>query len=442
MVLQDSILKAFADSVNKSESSASDSRTVYGTVARKDSTGVYVRLNGADESSETPVVSMVEVGVGDVVMITMKNHTATIIGNISWPATTRVGALYVTMTADGLMVGQLDPDTNLPVGYYMLITDSNIQLRQIINTPPGYKVLASFGQTITLGPSNAMHSIVDSEGLKVYNNTTLIAKFGTTTQIGPNNSTHTVINANSMTVYNSSGTALIKIGVTQSLDAYGTNVTGLYTIGSVYSEGGKISVGNASKKTKLDMIAAVDSSGKGGSVGLRANNSDWLIRRNNQTGQIYLGGKDLSKFMYITDYIGSQLWSGSLNPPAGGFDGMQPGDYDDSDGYRCRPISDIANWYVIGLRVKSGDEWTSILFFRSSGDISCYLSDPAYSYNGDSVVVKTAYRVHWSAASVGLRRITGPDVASCYGIVGVYGVVPIPGTRTTESEGGAITPID
>lgn len=471
MQLQDSILKAFADSVNKSESSTSDSRTVYGTVVRKDSSGIFVRLNGADETVETPVVSMVEVGVDDVVMIVMKNHTATIIGNISWPATTRVGALYVTLTEEGLIVGRLDQQTNLPIGYYMLITDSSIQLRQIINTDPGYKILASFGTDILLGSRTEMHSTVtnyglrvvngagelvsqfgltsqigrsadlhatvDGNGLRVFDGTLMVAKFGQTVQIGPENSVHTNINQNGMTVYNASGNVLISAGITTSSDSYGTRVDGLYTIGTIYAEGGPISVGNKNKHTKLDMIATPL-----GNVGLRANNSDWILMRNNQTGKIYVGGKDLDRFMYLSDFAGSQLWTGTFNPPAGGVDGGAPGDYTDSDGFRCRPISDIPNWSVICLRVKSGDEYTNIVFFKSAGDIANYLSDPAYSYNNTSYVVKTSYLIHWSAGSMGIRRVSGPDVQAPYAIVGVYGLIPIPGSRNTDTSGGTITPID
>lgn len=435
MELHDSILKAFADSVNKSSDSVSDSKTVYGTVVRKDSSGIFVRLNGADSSVETPVVSTVEVGEGDVVMIAMKNHTATIIGNISFPALTRVGDIYITLTEDGLVIGKLDPDTNIPVGYYMFISDNDIQLRQIISAAPGYKVLARFGTAITLGVTNAMHSIVDSDGLKVFNNNTLLAKFGTTVQIGPNNSTHTVINANGMTVYNSSGTALVSIGITQARDSYGANVNGLYTIGSIYSEGGPMSVGNRSKKTKLDMIATPNSN-----VGLLANNSDWLIRRNNNTGKIYLGGMDIDHMMYITQ---PQLWTGSFNPPAAGIDDGLPGDYTDSDGFRCRPLNDITKWYALGLRVRVGNDYTSIVCYKAPGAVAYHLSDPSYSYNGTNYVVKASFKIKWTDGAMCIKRVEGPTATNeCYAITGVYGLIPAPQDRTKDTSGATITPID
>ena len=79
MELQDSVLKEFADAVNNNSLvQASDSQHLYATVSRNiEDTGdlVYVRLNGSE--IDTPARSLVKVGVGDVVMCTMRGHTLT-----------------------------------------------------------------------------------------------------------------------------------------------------------------------------------------------------------------------------------------------------------------------------------------------------------------------------------------------------------------------------
>ena len=65
---------------------------VYGTI-RDDGTRKYVQIDGSDEF--TPVETAVEINTGDRVTVSVRNHAATITGNISDPA---VG----TKTADGL----------------------------------------------------------------------------------------------------------------------------------------------------------------------------------------------------------------------------------------------------------------------------------------------------------------------------------------------------
>lgn len=422
MELQDNILKAFADSINASDTSESGIRTFYGKVVRKDGDNVFVRLNGADETVETPVVSTVEVGVNDIVMISIKNHTATIIGNISWPATTRVGALYVTLTSEGLVVGQLDPATNNPTGYYMLVSSTDIQLRSVDGT-----ALARFGSTVVLGKTN--------------------------------NQIHTEISPTGMTVYNASGVPLVSIGATTSRDSYGTTIDGLYTVGSMYAEGGPVSVGNRNKRTKLDMIATPMSH-----VGLRANNDSWLLLLNNSNGNVYVGGDSnnqnwllsrdaASGNVFIGGYniaafvVGAdqkQLWTGNLYPPDpnSGISGGSMTSWIDSNGYLCETVSSITEWYTILLRVRCGDEYTSIVCCRAAGSsVEYHHSDPAYTYGGTAYVVKAGYKIGWSDGYIAVKRIAGPTASGsevCCAIVGVYGLIRGARTSGSSPSGGPI----
>ena len=415
MELQDNVLKTFADALNDTNEGGQESFTVYGTVGRKEGTTIFVRLNGADEGTETPATTIVEVGTGDVVMVNMRNHMATIIGNVTYPSLTRVGNVYITLTAEGLVVGQLN-ENNVPIGYHMLITSNDIKLLTLTG-----KVLASFGSTVNLGASDSIHSILNSDGLQVYGavpsngqSPVLLAKFGTTSQIGPDNSTHTVISSGGMTIYNSSGVAIVKIGVSAASDAYATNVNGLYVKGAMYAEGGPITVGNTSAEAMLAMWATTN-----GSVGLYANNREWLIRKNNSTGKIYLETIDIDTIVRAES---AQLWHGTLifNPNV-------------PQQYTSVQVNSLTDWNVVLLRVRCGGIYTSVVIARSVGNADYYLSDPSYTYSGTTYVVKAAYNIDWSLTNVGVRRVAGPDVSGAYeiyAVMAVHGLVPAAKTRS------------
>ena len=181
MELQDNVLKAFADVVNSSGDTPSDGKTFYAKVVRKDGDTVYVRLSGADESVETPAISMVEVGKDDIVMVRMRAHKATIIGNISFPTLTRVGEVYITLAEDGLVVGKLDPVTNLPTGTHILITDEEFQLIAEDNET----ILAKFGWETRIGEMAGKHIRITNNGVEIYSSQNdRIALLGTETVWG------------------------------------------------------------------------------------------------------------------------------------------------------------------------------------------------------------------------------------------------------------------
>ena len=82
MSLTTDLISQFVKATNDKTESKKES-TVYGT-AVEDNGSMYVRLDGSDLL--TPMSTTVKVTNGERVMVTIKNHTATITGNITSPA--------------------------------------------------------------------------------------------------------------------------------------------------------------------------------------------------------------------------------------------------------------------------------------------------------------------------------------------------------------------
>ena len=189
MELQDSVLKEFADAVNNNSLvQASDSQHLYATVSRNiEGTGdlVYVRLNGSE--IDTPARSLVKVGVGDVVMCTMRGHTLTIIGNVSYPALTRIENVYMTLTAEGLLIGMLDAD-NQPSGSYIIIGPTG---SSIYNGDGD--LVASYGGTVQVGQTSKSHVVITDSGVEIRNGSNNVLANFTSNGIQLNDSTGVTI---------------------------------------------------------------------------------------------------------------------------------------------------------------------------------------------------------------------------------------------------------
>lgn len=82
MALSNDLLSQFAKVVAKKDKSSKES-TVYGTVKERDGKK-YVQIDGSNLL--TPVTSTTNINDGERVMVLIKNHTATIMGNITSPA--------------------------------------------------------------------------------------------------------------------------------------------------------------------------------------------------------------------------------------------------------------------------------------------------------------------------------------------------------------------
>ena len=82
MSLTSDLISQFVKATNDKTESKKES-TVYGTAVENDGS-MYVKLDGSDLL--TPMSTTVKVTNGERVMVTIKNHTATITGNITSPA--------------------------------------------------------------------------------------------------------------------------------------------------------------------------------------------------------------------------------------------------------------------------------------------------------------------------------------------------------------------
>ena len=439
MELQDSVLKAFADAVNGSGATSSDAITFYAIVVRKtpnQSTGkddIYVRFYGADESVETPVTTTVEVGVDDVVMVRMKDHKATIIGNISYPALTRAGDIYITLTADGLVVGKLSK-LNVPTGTHILITDADFQL-----IGANGAVLAKFGANVELGAKGNVRSTITSNGLKVFNASGItIAQFGETTQIGPLNSAHVIINGSNMIFYNARGAEVLRAGTSTSA---WNSFKGIETQGNIVANDGRV----------LAYLSGANSNGRvtAGSGALIADMSgglpiperdveliaskDWvgLYSHNNPNGWIsYYNLNDNKGYLYshmdganpnvvaVPNLLRggvSQLWSGTLRVAANSTDWSE------------LAVAALANWNVVALRVHCGRIYSTVVAVRSEGTAEHRVSDYDYTYNGTSQTFIASVRVNWAAGpTIGIKRVVGPadsGATQYFQIMAVHGIV-------------------
>lgn len=435
MELQDNVLKAFADAVNGSGNTSSDGKTFYAKVVRKDGDTVYVRLSGADESIETPAISMVEVGKDDIVMVRMKAHKATIIGNISFPALTRVGEIFITLTEDGLVVGKLDPVTNLPTGTHILITDEDFQLIAEDNET----ILAKFGANVELGANGNVRSTITSQGLKVFNASgTMIAQFGATAQIGPSNSAHVVINGSNMIFYNASGAEVLRAGTGTStwnsfkgIETQGTIVANNGRIMSYMSGDsaiGRVTAGNGAliadlsggmpiPERDIELIASQSW------VGLYSHNNPngWISYYNlsNRQGYLYshMDGANPNVVAIPTLLRGgvSQLWSGTLSVTANSTDWSE------------LAIAALANWNVVALRVHCGRIYSTVVVIRSEGTAEHRVGDYDYTYNGTSQTFIASVRVNWaSVPTMGIKRVVGPadsGATQYFQIMAVHGLV-------------------
>ena len=166
MELPVDLLKQFANITNDSKDKQGES-TVYGTVAVNNGS-TYVKIDGT--SSLTPVSMTMDARDGDRVMVMVKNHVATIIGNISSPASARTADSFIKLVEEGLIVGELDENKS-PTGTHSLIAPGTYY----IIDENGNKVESFSGSIIKLGVSDSSEiSLCNGAGNIRSENATLI----------------------------------------------------------------------------------------------------------------------------------------------------------------------------------------------------------------------------------------------------------------------------
>lgn len=98
MELSRNLLKQFAGLTNDGSRSTKES-TSYGTIV-EDGGKVYVQLDGADRL--TPMNTTADVSSGDRVLVSIKNHSATVIGNTTSPSAKSSTVKGLSTTVDSL----------------------------------------------------------------------------------------------------------------------------------------------------------------------------------------------------------------------------------------------------------------------------------------------------------------------------------------------------
>lgn len=136
MSLPSELSKKFAETIKKSVENQNGEVYIKGTIHSKDSNGnISVVLDGTD--NPIPVTTAMDAEPNDRVMVMIKNHEATITGNLTSPASARTASKYMKLEASGLKIGDLENNPDI----FLLLsgTDYSIQKKAEI-----YPYLESF----------------------------------------------------------------------------------------------------------------------------------------------------------------------------------------------------------------------------------------------------------------------------------------------------------
>lgn len=107
MLLPSDLISKFVK-ITKDDKKANTESTVYGTIVDSDGKK-YVRFDGAEQGQLTPVVMTVDAEDGERVSVLLKDHVATVTGNISSPAvrTETVRVVVESVEADNVVVNEM-----------------------------------------------------------------------------------------------------------------------------------------------------------------------------------------------------------------------------------------------------------------------------------------------------------------------------------------------
>lgn len=148
MELSYKLLKSFANIIDNPSRNKPRESTINGTAKIKNG-NKYVKLDGS--SILTPISEATDVQDGDRVLVSIKNHTATVIGNYTCPASARTASNFLKLTDKGLLLGPLDSEGNvkgtgslISPGVYYIVNENG-------------EVLSSFSSDIiNLGAAKAI----------------------------------------------------------------------------------------------------------------------------------------------------------------------------------------------------------------------------------------------------------------------------------------------
>lgn len=110
MVLPNDLISKFVK-ITRDDKKTKTETTVYGTIVESNG-AKYVRLDGASENQLTPAIMTVEAEEGERVSVLIKDHTATVTGNISSPAARieTVDIVTETVEAQNAKISKIETD--------------------------------------------------------------------------------------------------------------------------------------------------------------------------------------------------------------------------------------------------------------------------------------------------------------------------------------------
>lgn len=181
MALPDEVVTSFAKLMNEPVDTPAKETTLYGT-ARVDGDSNYVRINGSEYY--TPVVTSAELKTGDLVTVTVKDHSAIVTNNLTSPSASKdsvdeLGTYVSDLTADNVTInGKLEAaeanieklsTEKLDASYaditYAEIADLNAINAHIDNLEAEY---GSF-KDLTTEDLTAINAFIDSADIKYAN---------------------------------------------------------------------------------------------------------------------------------------------------------------------------------------------------------------------------------------------------------------------------------
>lgn len=151
MELDSRLLRQFAEVANGNRETGEAENTAYGTVV-KNGEVTYVRLDGTELL--TPVSMAMDAEDGDRVVVTIKNHTATITGNVSSPASARTATKFMKFTDEGLAVGDIGENGKANGPHTLMCSDT-----YYIVDKDGNKIASFSGTMVNLGNGMAVMTV-------------------------------------------------------------------------------------------------------------------------------------------------------------------------------------------------------------------------------------------------------------------------------------------
>lgn len=169
MLLPSDLISKFVK-ITKDDTKAKTETTIYGTVIESNG-AKYVRFDGAEENQLTPAVMTVDAEDGERVSVLLKDHIATVTGNISSPAV-RTDTVDDIKKDSGIAKNfmEFDPYDGLQVGNKTSGTWSGfraqIKAGEYNILDAAGKVVASYGEKLIELGKNAVDAVINLCGGK------------------------------------------------------------------------------------------------------------------------------------------------------------------------------------------------------------------------------------------------------------------------------------